>query len=141
MLTPKIVQKRRYPHKISYEGATKGHKEIVWGQFGLQAEKGAWISNKQIEAVRRVLSRHVKNFGKVRINIYPHLAKTKHALETRMGSGKGSVHEWVAVVKKGTIMFEIKLDDFNKYKEEAYKGLKQAIYKLPIPCKVVDKIW
>jgi large subunit ribosomal protein L16 len=90
MLIPKKT-KYRYPHRVKYEGQAKGNKKIGWGQFGLQAQEGAYISNRVIEAVRKVISRYTKKFGKMRINIFPHLAKTKKPLEVRMGSGKGSV--------------------------------------------------
>src|SRR4051812_3519989 len=106
MLIPKKT-KYRYPHIVKYEGYAKGHKEINWGKFGLQAKEGTYITNNQIEAARKVISRFIKKIGKMRINIFPHLAKTKKPLEVRMGSGKGSVDSWVAVVKEGTVLFEV----------------------------------
>lgn len=90
MLIPKKT-KYRYPHRLKYEGYAKGNKEITWGQFGLQAEQGSYITNNQIEAARKVISKFVKKVGKMQINIFPHLAKTKKPLEVRMGSGKGSI--------------------------------------------------
>lgn len=138
LITPKTILKRRYLHKIDYRGPTKGHKKMYRGQFGLQAEEGYWISNRQIEAVRKVLSHYLKSYGKTIINVFPHLPKTKKPLEVRMGSGKGSVESWVAVVKKGTVMFEIKLNDL-KYGSIAQDALKKASYKLPIKCKVLVK--
>jgi len=90
MLIPKKT-KYRYPHRLKYEGHAKGNKEITWGQFGLQAEQGSYITNNQIEAARKVISKFVKKVGKMQINIFPHLAKTKKPLEVRMGSGKGSI--------------------------------------------------
>jgi len=97
------------------------------------------MTNKQIESARRVLSRFVKNFGKIKINIFPHLGKVKKPAEVRMGAGKGSIESYVAVVRKGTVMFEIRLNEL-KYKEFAYKGLKESAYKLPIKCKIIDNI-
>ena len=134
MLIPKKT-KYRYPHIVKYEGHVKGNKEVNWGSFGLQAQQGAWITNNQIEAARKVISRFTKKFGKMRINIFPHLAKTKKPLEVRMGSGKGSVESWVAVVKQGTVLFE--LSDLPR--DIVYKALTQASYKLPIRCKVIER--
>ena len=106
MLQPKRVKYRR-PHSIKYEGLSKGGNEVVFGEFGLQAVTGAWITNRQIEAARIVLSRYTKKEGKVYIRIFPHLAKTKKPAEVRMGSGKGSPASWVAVVKTNRVMFEM----------------------------------
>lgn len=136
LLIPKAILKKRYFHKLSYEGVAKGNIELNWGQFGLRSEEGNWISNRQIEAARKVISRYVKNYGKCKINIFPHLPKTKKPLEVRMGSGKGSTESYVAVVKKNTIMFEIRLTDI-KHSESAKEALRQAAYKLPIKCTVV----
>ena len=138
LLVPKTILKKRYSHKIDYRGLAKGNREIHWGQFGLRAEEGYWISNKQIEAARKVLSHYVKSFGKVFINIFPFLPKTKKPLEVRMGSGKGSIESWVAVVKKGTVMFEIRLNDL-KHSAVAQDALKKASYKLPIKCRVLTQ--
>jgi len=126
MLIPKKT-KYRYPHRLKYEGKAKGNKEVSWGQFGLKSQQGSYITNNQIEAARKAISKFAKKIGKIRINIFPHLAKTKKPLEVRMGSGKGSVESWVAVVKKGTIIFEVQ----GLPKDIAYKALKQASYKLP----------
>jgi large subunit ribosomal protein L16 len=101
----------------------------------LQAQQGSYITNKQIEAARKVISKFVKKFGEMRINIFPHLAKTKKSIGGRMGSGKGSVDSHVSVVKEGTVMFEVK----NLSKNIAYQALKAASYKLPVRCQVVEK--
>ena len=106
MLMPKRTKFRR-PHRVSYEGKAKGKNRIVNGDFALIAQEGAWITNRQIEAARIAMTRHMRRVGKVWINIFPHMAKTKKPLEVRMGSGKGSPDKWVAVVKEGKIMFEI----------------------------------
>lgn len=134
MLQPKRLKYRR-PHIVRYEGvATKGNT-VVFGEFGLEALEGTWISARQIEAARIVLSRYTKRSGKVYIRIFPQLAKTKKPAEVRMGSGKGSPEYYVAVVKKGTIMFEMA----GVSEADARQALKLASYKLPIKCRVVSK--
>ena len=134
MLQPNRVKYRR-PHIIRYEGKAKGGKEVSFGEFGLQALEGAWITTRQIEAARVVLARYTKRGGQIWIRIFPHLAKTKKPAEVRMGSGKGSPEDWVAVVQKGRVMFEIGGVDA----EIAREALRLAAYKLPIKCKVVGK--
>ena len=134
MLQPKRVKYRR-PHIIKYEGHCKGGATVAFGEFGLQALEGAWITTRQIEAARIVISRYTKKGGKVIIRIFPHLAKTKKPAEVRMGSGKGSPEDWVAVVRKGAIMFEVR----GISEEDAREALRLAAYKLPIKCKVVKK--
>ena len=134
MLQPKRVKWRR-PHIIKYEGHTKGGAEISFGEYGLQALEGAWITTRQIEAARIVLARYTKRGGQIWIRIFPHLAKTKKPAEVRMGSGKGSPEDWVAVVKQGQVMFEIGGVD----PEVAREALRLSAYKLPIKCKVVGK--
>ncbi len=134
MLQPKRVKYRR-PHIIKYEGKSKAGNTVVYGQYGLQALEGNWITAQQIEAARVVLSRYTKRSGKVVTRIFPHLAKTKKPAEVRMGSGKGSPESWVAVVKEGRIMFEIG----DVPAEMAIEALKMAAYKLPIKCRVVEK--
>ncbi|MCR4562752.1 MAG: 50S ribosomal protein L16 [Bacilli bacterium] len=134
MLQPKRVKYRR-PHGLSYEGiATKGNF-IAFGTWGLQAEEGAYITDHQIEAARIVLSRYTDRAGQIWIRIYPHMAKTKKPAEVRMGSGKGNPEGWVAVVKKGKILFEIG----GVADEIAKEALHQACFKLPIKCKVIKK--
>ena len=134
MLQPKRVKYRR-PHIIRYEGHAKGDTKLSSGEFGLQALEGAWITTRQIEAARIVLARYTKRGGQIWIKIFPHLAKTKKPAEVRMGSGKGSPEDWVAVVQKGRIMFEIG----GVAPEVAREALRLAAYKLPIKCKVVSK--
>ena len=134
MLMPKRTKYRR-PHRVSYEGKSKGGTEINFGEYGLQAQEGAWINSRQIEAARIAMTRHMKRLGKVWINIFPHLAKTKKPMEVRMGSGKGAPDQWVAVVKQGKIMFEL-----NGVSEEiAREALRLASHKLPIKCKIVKR--
>jgi len=127
--------KYRKPHRIKYEGQSKGNLELHFGDYGLQASEGAWITDRQIEAARIAMTRYMKRGGKVWINIFPHLAKTKKPLETRMGKGKGSPEEWVAVVKKGKIMFEIG----EVSETTAREALRLAAHKLPIKSKFIKK--
>lgn len=134
MLMPKKTKYRR-PHRISYEGKAKGLKKINFGEYGLKALEGNYISSKQIEAARVALTRYMKRWGKVWINIFPHMGKTKKPLEVRMGSGKGNVEEWVAVVKVGTIMFEVA----GVSEKVAREALRLAMHKLPIKCKILKK--
>lgn len=131
---PKRTKYRR-PHRVSYEGKAKGKNEIVNGEFALVAKEGAWVHARQIEAARIAMTRHMKRVGKVWINIFPHLAKTKKPLEVRMGSGKGAPDSWVAVVKNGKIMFEIA----GVSEEVAVEALRLASHKLPIKTKIVRK--
>lgn len=134
MLMPKRTKYRR-PHRVSYEGKTKGGSYIAFGEYGLRAQEGAWITNRQIESARIAMTRYMKRYGKVWIRIFPHLAKTSKPLEVRMGSGKGSPDGWVAVVKEGKIMFEIA----GVSEEIAREALRLAAHKLPIKTKFVKK--
>ena len=105
-LMPKRTKYRK-PQRISYEGHAKGNLELNFGDYGLQAKEGGYVTARQIEAARIAMTRYMKRGGKVWINIFPHLARTQKPLETRQGKGKGNVNEWAAVVKEGKIMFEI----------------------------------
>lgn len=131
---PKKVKYRK-PHKVSYEGKAKGRTDLVFGDFGLQAQEGAWITNRQIEAARICLARYTKRQGKIWIRIFPHLAKTKKPLEVRMGKGKGSPDSWVAVVKTGNILFEMS----EITETAAREALRLAAHKLPIKCKIITR--
>jgi large subunit ribosomal protein L16 len=131
---PKRVKYRR-PHSLSYEGKAKGGTTVAFGEFGLQAQEGAYITNNQIEAARIALARYTKRAGQIWIRIFPHLSKTKKPLEVRMGSGKGAPDSWVAVVKKGVVMFEIG----GVAEEAAREALRLASHKLPIKCKIVTR--
>ena len=134
MLMPKRVKYRR-PHKVSYEGKAKGNSELSFGTYGLQAAEGAWITNRQIEAARICLARYTKRQGKIWIRIFPHLSMSKKPLEARMGAGKGAPDQWGAVVKSGTIMFEMG----EVPEEQAREALRLAAQKLPIKCKIVTR--
>ena len=135
MLQPKRVKYRR-PHIIRYEGLSKGGNEVSFGQYGLQATSGNWVSDRQIEACRIVLSRYTKKGGKVWIRIFPQMAKTKKPAEVRMGSGKGSPEYWVAVVKKNRVMFEVA----GIPEADAYEALRQASYKLNVSTRIVKRV-
>jgi len=134
MLLPKRTKYRR-PHRLSYEGKAKGGTEVAFGEFGLQATTGAWITNRQIEAARIAMTRYMKRSGRVWIKIFPHQAKTAKPLEVRMGSGKGAPDTWVAVVKEGKIMFEVA----GVSEETAREALRLAAHKLPVRTKIVKR--
>ena len=131
---PKRTKYRR-PHRLPYDGLAKGNTELHFGEYGLQAMEGAWITQQQIEAARVAMTRYMKRGGKVWVNIFPHLSLTRIPLETRMGKGKGQPEMWVAVVKKNKIMFEIT----GVSEEVAREALRLAMHKLPIKCKFVKK--
>ena len=131
---PKRTKYRR-PHIVKYEGHSKGGTEVNFGEFGLQATEGGWISDKQIEAARVCMSRYTRRGGKVWIRIFPQLCKTKRPIGLRMGSGKGSPDNWVAVVQEGKVMFEI--GGINE--ADARKALSLASYKLPVGCKIIER--
>lgn len=134
MLMPKRTKFRR-PHRVSYEGKAKGATALEYGEYGLQATKGGWITSRQIEASRIAITRYMKRVGNVWIRIFPHMGLTKKPLEVRMGGGKGAPEEFVAVVKKGTIMFEVGgVDDAT-----AREALRLASHKLPVTTKIVVK--
>lgn len=134
MLMPKRTKYRR-PHRLSYEGKTKAGRSVAFGEYGLVAETGAYISNRQIEAARVAMTRYMKRGGKVWINIFPHMPLTKKPIGTRQGKGKGNVEGWVAVVKEGKIMFEIA----GVTEEVAREALRLASHKLPIATRFVKK--
>ena len=134
MLIPSRTKFRRV-HRIKYEGKAKGNTTLSFGEYGLMAKEGAWITTNQIEAARIAMTRYMKRGGKVWINIFPHMPKTAKPLEVRMGSGKGAVDKWVAVVKAGKIMFEVG----GVSEEVAREALRLAAHKLPIKTKFVRK--
>ena len=134
MMMPKRTKYRR-PHILKYEGHAKGGTEVNFGQWGLQATEGGWISDKQIEAARVCMARYTRRAGQVWIRIFPQLCKTKRPIGLRMGSGKGSPDNWVAVVKEGRVMFEVAGIDA----AVARKALSLASYKLPVGCKIIER--
>ena len=134
MLMPNRTKYRR-PHRLSYEGKSKAGTEVAFGEYGLVALHGAYISNTQIEAARVAMTRYMNRGGQVWIKIFPQLAITKKPLEVRMGSGKGAPEGWVAVVQKGRVMFEIG----GVSEEIAREAFRLAANKLPVKCKFVKK--
>ncbi|HSH04166.1 MAG TPA: 50S ribosomal protein L16 [Anaerolineae bacterium] len=134
MLMPKRV-KHRKQFRGRMRGMTKGGYELLNGDYGLQALEPAWISSRQIEAVRRAIVRHMRRRGKNWIRIFPDKPVTAKPAETRMGKGKGSVDRWVAVVKPGRIMFEIA----GVPEDVAKEALRRASYKLPIKTQIVTR--
>lgn len=134
MLLPKRVKYRRVHRGRMTGKATRGNK-VNYGDFGLQATEPAWITSNQIEAARIAMTRYIKRGGKVWIKIFPDKPVTAKPAETRMGSGKGSLEYWVAVVKPGRVMFEIS----GVPEEVAREALRLATHKLPIKCKVVSR--
>ena len=134
MLMPKRTKYRK-PHRISYEGHARGNKTVQYGEYGLQAKEGGYITARQIEAARIAMTRYMKRGGQVWINIFPHLARTMKPLETRQGTGKGNVKEWAAVVKEGKVMFEVA----GVSEEIAREALRLASHKLSVKTKFVKK--
>ena len=132
MLMPKRTKYRKV-QRGSMKGKAKGGTELNFGAFGIQALERHWITNRQIEAARIAMTRHMKRGGRVWITIFPDKPISKKPAETRMGKGKGNPEEWVAVVKPGRIMFEI--DGVTE--DVAREAMRLAINKLPIKCKMV----
>ncbi|MCS6954912.1 MAG: 50S ribosomal protein L16 [Candidatus Calescibacterium sp.] len=134
MLAPKRTKYRKTQRGRMKRRATKGNR-VVFGDFGIQALEPAWITANQIEAARIVISKNLKKGGKIWIRVFPHKSVSKKPAETRMGGGKGDVDRYVAVVKPGTIMFEVT----GLKEEQAFEVLRQASYKLPIKTRFVGK--
>ena len=134
MLIPKRV-KRRKQHQGRMTGAAHKGNTIAYGEYGLVAEECGWIKSNQIEAARIAMTRFIKRGGKVWIDIFPHKPITKHPAEARMGSGKGNVEYWVAVVKPGRVMFEMA----GVSEADAREAMRLAGHKLPVKCKFVKK--
>ena len=134
MLMPRRV-KHRKQHHPKRTGAAKGGTKLAFGDFGIQAIEGHYVTNRQIESARIAMTRHIKRGGKVWINIYPDRPLTKKPAETRMGSGKGNPEKWVAVVKPGRIMFELSYPDA----AVARRAIDLAIQKLPIKARYIAR--
>lgn len=135
MLIPKRVKYRKQRRGPKIKGRSKGATEVHFGDYGLQALEASWITNRQIEAARIAMTRHIKRGGKVWIRIFPDKPITKKPAETRMGSGKGTPEWWVAVVKPGRVMFEIG----GVPEEVAREALRLASHKLPIKTRFVKR--
>lgn len=127
MLLPKRVKHRRV-HRGKKRGMAKGRTNVQFGDFGLQTLEAGWITNRQIEAARVAMTRHIKRGGKVWINIFPDKPVTKKPAETRMGKGKGAPEFWVAVVKPGRVMFELA----GVAEPLAREAMRLAQHKLPV---------
>ena len=134
MLLPKRVKYRRV-HRGRMTGKAYRGNTVTYGDFGLQALEPAWITSRQIESARIAMTRYIKRGGQVWIKIFPDKPITAKPAETRMGSGKGSPEYWVAVVKPGRVLFEIK----GVSEETAREAMRLAMHKLPIKCKFVAK--
>ena len=132
MLIPRRV-KHRKQHRPDRSGKAKGGTAVAFGDFGLQATEGGYVTNRQIEAARIAMTRHIKRGGKVWINIYPDRPLTKKPAETRMGSGKGSPEFCIANVKPGRVLFEISGVSLDVAKQ----ALSRAAHKLPVKSRVV----
>jgi large subunit ribosomal protein L16 len=135
MLQPKKV-KHRKQQRGRMRGKAKGGTEVQFGDYGLAAMEPGWISNRQIEAARVAMTRHIRRGGKVWINIFPDKPVTKKPAETRMGSGKGNPELWVAVVKPGRVMFELS----GVSETIAREAIMRAAHKLPIKSKFVTRL-
>ena len=134
MLLPKRVKYRRV-HRGRMKGKAYRGNFVAYGDYGIQALEPGWIKSNQIESARIAMTRYIKRGGQVWIKIFPDKPITEKPAETRMGSGKGSPEYWVAVVKPGRVLFEIK----GVAEETAREAMRLAMHKLPIKCKFVTK--
>jgi large subunit ribosomal protein L16 len=134
MLAPKRIKFRKMMKGRMRGVATRG-QTVAFGHFGLQATEAGWVTNRQIEASRVAMTRHMKRGGKLWIRIFPDKPITKKPAETRMGKGKGNPEGWVAVVKPGRILFEIE----GIPKDLAAKAMALASAKLPITTRLVER--
>ncbi len=134
MLMPKRV-KHRKQHRGRRRGRAKGGTEVHFGDYGLLALEAGWLTNRQIEAARVAMTRHIRRGGKVWINIFPDKPYTKKPAETRMGSGKGNPEGWVAVIKPGRVMFELS----GVAEPIAREAMLRAAHKLPIKSKFISR--
>ena len=134
-----MLQPKKTKYRKMMKGNMRGHEtrgtKLEFGKFGLKAMEPGWITSRQIEAARRAMTREIKRGGNVWIKIFPDKPITAKPAETRMGSGKGNLEYWVAVVKPNRILFE--LDYFDR--EIARHSLELAAQKLPIKVKIVEK--
>jgi large subunit ribosomal protein L16 len=134
VLQPKRVKYRK-AHRGSRRGKAQSGNTVVFGEYGLQSQEAYWVTARQIEAARRVIVRYLRRGGKMWIRIFPDKPVTKKPAETRMGSGKGAVDHWVAVVKPGRMIFEVSGIKENMARE----ALRLASHKLPIDTKFAIK--
>lgn len=134
MLAPKKVKHRKWHRTDQIKGRATRINTIAFGEFGMKSLGKSWVSARQIESARRVISRYLQRDGKVWIRIFPDKPITKKGSEMGMGSGKGPVDHYVAIVKPGTIIFEIG----GVSKEDAARAIKLAAYKLPVKIKFIE---
>ncbi|PKN34647.1 MAG: 50S ribosomal protein L16 [Deltaproteobacteria bacterium HGW-Deltaproteobacteria-19] len=134
MLMPRRVKYRKLQRGRMSGKATRGNS-VAFGEFGLQATECGWITARQIESARIAMTRHVKRGGKIWIRIFPHKSITKKPAETRMGKGKGAPEDWVAVVKPGTVLYEMEGVDGDVAKE----AFRLAAHKLPISTRFLTR--
>jgi large subunit ribosomal protein L16 len=134
MLMPRKVRHRKQQRGRT-RGLSKGATKLAFGDYGIQALEPAWITNRQIEAARIAMTRHIKRGGKIWIRMFPDKPVTKKPAETRMGKGKGAPEYWVAVVKPGRILYEIEGVD----EVTARDAMRLAAQKLPIKTKFVTR--
>ncbi|MDE2060602.1 MAG: 50S ribosomal protein L16 [candidate division NC10 bacterium] len=134
MLAPKRVKFRKQ-HRGRRSGIAVGGSALAFGEYGLKAMEAAWITNRQIEAARRAMTRHIKRGGKVWIRIFPDKPITKKPAETRMGKGKGAPEGWVAVVKPGRVLCEME----GVTETTAKEAMRLAAHKLPIATRFVSR--
>ncbi len=134
MLIPRRVKYRKQ-HRPTRRGLAKGGTELAFGEFGIQALEQSYMTNRQIEAARIAMTRHIRRGGKVWITVYPDRPLTKHPAESRMGSGKGSPEFWVANVKPGRVVFELS----GVAEDVAREALRLAIHKLPFKARVIKR--
>ncbi len=134
MLQPRRVKYRKQ-HRGRMRGMAQKGNTVAFGEFGIQSMEPVWLTGRQIEAARRAMTRHVRRGGQIWIRVFPHKSITKKPLETRMGSGKGNVEGWVAVVRPGKILFEIA----GVPEEAARRAMRLAQDKLPIRTQIVTR--
>ena len=134
MLQPKRVKYRKH-HRGRRKGIANAGSTVVFGDFALKSLSPAWVTDRQIEAARRAITRHVRRGGQIWIRVFPDKSVAARPAETRMGSGKGAVDHWVAVVKSGRILFEIA----GVSPEDAREALRLASHKLPVQTKIVTR--
>jgi len=134
MLMPKRVKYRKL-QRGRRTGTAKRGSQVSFGDYGLQAEECGWITARQIESARIAITRHVRRGGKIWIRIFPHKSITKKPAETRMGKGKGAPEEWVAVVKPGTVLYEMQ----GVSRDVAKEAFRLASHKLPIGTRFLSR--
>ena len=134
MLIPRRVKFRKQHHP-KRSGAAKGGTKLAFGEYGIQALESSYLTNRQIEAARIAMTRHIKRGGKVWINVYPDRPLTKKPAETRMGSGKGSPEWWIANIKPGRVLFELS----GVPEDVAREAMRLAIHKLPFKARFIKR--